>query len=606
MLREGRSRSVDAGTFAGMAVRFDPRVSLAAALESQPGVYAMLVGSGVSTGAGVPTGWGVVDSLVRRVAVASGETLESTFDPVSWWSENGDGEPLGYSSILERLGPTRAARRALLAGFFEPTDEDRENELKVPSAAHKAIAKLVRTGRIRVIVTTNFDRLLERAIEAEGASVQVVSTESAVAGMEPLQHMQCTVVKLHGDYTSLDQRNTVDELSAYPKNTKALLARIFDEYGLIVSGWSGEWDPALVGALEASANRRYPLFWVAKSTPGDAAKRILSRSGAILIEGQTADEFFPDLLDRVDALESMTDSPDSTNMALARLKRALPDPTRYIELRDLFEAELGKLSTFATELVGSGKPADWEAVQVGLASLRDRSATLIRLYATGVYLDRDRQHTDLWVHVLHRAMAIRKSDTINAWWSRYLHYPSLLLMRAATEAALMAGHEDVARRVMEDATWATPHDDQGRSRPAWAVLDPWTVTDQDHLNNLPRAEGQKWFYPASKFVREDLAELMAPIVGDEDYDLLHRRAEYRAALACEFGRSRETGGRPPSGEYIGDNMWTWGSDGEPLVAIDFRERGDRTAWGLRDDNEAEFNEHLSRLNETLKHYRRVF
>ena len=150
-----------------MAAQLDPRVSLAGALESQPGVYALLVGSGVSTGAGVPTGWGVVDSLVRRVAVASGETLESSFDAGTWWSANGDGRPLGYSSILERLGPTRAARRALLAGFFEPTDEDRENELKVPSAAHRAIAKLVRAGRIRVIVTTNFDHLLERAIEAD-------------------------------------------------------------------------------------------------------------------------------------------------------------------------------------------------------------------------------------------------------------------------------------------------------------------------------------------------------------------------------------------------------------------------------------------------------
>lgn len=89
--------------------QLDPRVSLAAALESQPGVYALLIGSGVSTRAGVPTGWGVVDSLVQRVAVASGETLGSSFDAETWWSANGGGQPLGYSSILERLGRTRAA-----------------------------------------------------------------------------------------------------------------------------------------------------------------------------------------------------------------------------------------------------------------------------------------------------------------------------------------------------------------------------------------------------------------------------------------------------------------------------------------------------------------
>lgn len=554
----------------------------------------------------MPTGWGVVDALVRRLAVASGETLGTDFDAEAWWAANVDGEALGYSGILERLGGTRAARRALLAGFFEPTDQDREDQLKIPSAAHRSIAAMVRAGRIRVIVTTNFDRLIERALETEGISPQVIATDTAVSGMEPLQHMPCTILKLHGDYASLDQRNTVDELSSYPPATATLLNRILDEYGLIVAGWSGDWDPALVDAVEASANRRYPLFWIARSTPGPVANRILARSGTSLIAGVTADEFFPDLLRRIEALESLVDSPESTNLALARLKKALPDPTRHIEVRELCEAELKKLSAYAAELVATGKPSDWVAVEAGLSSLRDQSATLVRLYTTGVYLDRDRQHTDLWVHVLQRAMAIRKSDAVNAWWSRYLHYPALLLMRAATMAALLAGHEDVARRIMQEATWSTPFEDSGKSRPAWAVLHPWNVTDHVQLNSLPRAGGSKWHYPASKFVREDLASLMAPIVGDEDYSWLHHRAEYRAALAYEFDRSVDTGGHPMVGEFIGERHWTWGSDGESLMAIDFKERGDRWAWGLREDNEAEFDQHLADLTAALRTFRRRF
>jgi hypothetical protein len=55
--------------------------------------------------------------------------------------------------------PTQAARRDLIAGFFEPTDEDAEQGLKVPGLAHRAIALLVKRGLVRVIVTTNFDRL---------------------------------------------------------------------------------------------------------------------------------------------------------------------------------------------------------------------------------------------------------------------------------------------------------------------------------------------------------------------------------------------------------------------------------------------------------------
>ena len=40
-----------------------PLVSLATSMHSQPGVYAVLLGSGVSTGAGLLTGWGVVTEL---------------------------------------------------------------------------------------------------------------------------------------------------------------------------------------------------------------------------------------------------------------------------------------------------------------------------------------------------------------------------------------------------------------------------------------------------------------------------------------------------------------------------------------------------------------
>ena len=48
-----------------------PAVMPATAMQAQPGVYAVMLGSGVSTGAGIPTGWGIANDLVRRVAVAA-------------------------------------------------------------------------------------------------------------------------------------------------------------------------------------------------------------------------------------------------------------------------------------------------------------------------------------------------------------------------------------------------------------------------------------------------------------------------------------------------------------------------------------------------------
>jgi hypothetical protein len=53
----------------------DPSVSLAVTVQSNKGVYALLVGSGLSRSAGVPTGWDVMTDLIRRVAVTPAERM---------------------------------------------------------------------------------------------------------------------------------------------------------------------------------------------------------------------------------------------------------------------------------------------------------------------------------------------------------------------------------------------------------------------------------------------------------------------------------------------------------------------------------------------------
>lgn len=322
-----------------MATPLSQVVSLATSMHAQPGVYAVLLGSGVSTGSGIPTGWGVVRELVRRAAAATDPQNEGLAqaawdNPDVWWAKHGEGD-LGYSTLLEQLAPLPAARQGLLADFFEPNDEERDEGLKQPSKAHRAIAELVKRGFVRVIVTTNFDRLMERALEEAGVSPQVISRPEAVNGMAPLAHAPATVIKLHGDYKDLGSRNTPDELGYYPEEWKHLLAQLLDEYGLVVSGWSAEWDEALVDALESAPNRRYPLYWDARSSKGENARRLLTARAGIAIPASSADDLFNELIGSLDALDKLASSPLSTAMAVARLKRYLPDPVRRIDLHDL-------------------------------------------------------------------------------------------------------------------------------------------------------------------------------------------------------------------------------------------------------------------------------
>ena len=113
---------------------------------------------------------------------------------------------------------------------------------------------------------------MENALRERGIEPTVVSSVDALTGAEPITHSTCYVLKLHGDYKDARILNTESELSGYPAPYDALLDRILDEHGLIISGWSGEWDHALRAAFLRAPNRRYSMFWAARGTPGSVRR----------------------------------------------------------------------------------------------------------------------------------------------------------------------------------------------------------------------------------------------------------------------------------------------------------------------------------------------
>ena len=94
----------------------DPTVSLAFALHSNRGAYAALIGSGVSVGTGIPTGWQVVLDLISKVARVLGK---DPGDDVSGWYQERFGEEPDYSKLLDTLAKSPAERSALLRSYFE-------------------------------------------------------------------------------------------------------------------------------------------------------------------------------------------------------------------------------------------------------------------------------------------------------------------------------------------------------------------------------------------------------------------------------------------------------------------------------------------------------
>lgn len=329
----------------------EPATRIAFSVVENPGVYALLLGSGISRAAEIPTGWEITLDLVRRVAASEGVTDQTDWS--AWYQKRFGSEP-GYSSLLDALSVTPAERRSVLHHYIEPTPDGLDAGRRVPTTAHHAIARLIREGWVRIVVTTNFDRLLETALKAVGVEPVVIASIDDLAGASPLPHCRCMILKVHGDY--LDNRilNTDDELAHYPVEYDRLLDRIFDEYGLIIVGWSGEWDPALRNAIIRAPNRRYPMWWGSRGEPRPAAADLIAHRAATLVPVADADAFFGGLADAVDVLaKSRRPSPDTIELLLAVTKRNLANHERRIELADSFAEQANRV---AARLRGSEFP----------------------------------------------------------------------------------------------------------------------------------------------------------------------------------------------------------------------------------------------------------
>lgn len=319
----------------------DPISSLAFSMHENKGVYALLVGSGVSRSSGIPTGWEITLDLIRRVAAVDG--VEDEPDWEAWYLDRYDKAP-DYSDLVKAVARTPTERRSILDRYIEPTESEAEQGLKQFTEAHTAIADLVKAGYVRVILTTNFDRHIENAVRAAGIEPTVVSSVDTLKGAEPLTHSSCYIFKVHGDYKDARILNTDEELSRYPKPYNTLLDRVFDEFGLIIAGWSGKWDTALIKALERAPNRRYSTYWALRDSSIASATDLIKQRHATVIEIASADEFFPELKNRVLTLEkSRHAQPQSLALLTSSVKRYLSKPEFKIELSDLIDDQLGQL-----------------------------------------------------------------------------------------------------------------------------------------------------------------------------------------------------------------------------------------------------------------------
>lgn len=549
----------------------DPLVPLVMSVYSSPGVYALLLGSGISRSAGIPTGWEIVLDLIRKVAKLRGQDPGS--DPETWYRKTVGEEPT-YTRLLASLAKTPSERSALLRAYFEPTEAERAEGLKVPTQAHRSIATLVKDGFIKMILTTNFDRLLETAVEEQGIVPDVISSDDSLKGAIPHIHSRCTILKLHGDYKDSRIRNTPRELGRYSKHMTTHLDSILDEFGLIICGWSGEWDHALRNAILRSPARRFSAHWITRGHLTEAANQIIKQRRASVIEVDSADQFFNQLAEKLQTLRELeTPHPMSVRMAVATVKRYLADDRFRIRLHDLVFEETERLyaelasQRFATQ----GPQLNAEIFQSRMREYEAVSTILLATLITLTYHD-EKGNSSYLTRIVQRLSRLPRRGGYTALINLQL-YPALLVLYGAGIAAVAAQrYRHLAALLVHPESR-----DDSETQKLVERLHVWSVFEGNAGKWVPRADAAREFTPANNHIFDVMREsLQSYLPDDRDYQTTFDIFEYLLGLTYIDLTDGDWG-------PVGCFRWRYGrfqSDYPPIEKFIEHGLSQGTAWAL--------------------------
>jgi NAD-dependent SIR2 family protein deacetylase len=273
------------------------------------------LGAGASAAAGVPTAWDMIWDF-KRVLFCSGNGISVR-----------QVQDLADPHVRQRLQaycdtlPTApsADSDAEYAYYFEkvyPTPADRQRYIDdmvsrgQPSYGHAVLAALMKMGKINLLWTTNFDRMVEDAAHSffkTSRNLAVADLDHSALALEAMNAGRWPLlVKIHGDFQSRRLKNTSVELQEQDAELRRALVDGCKRYGLAVVGYSGR-DESVMAALEEAIDggRGFPagLFWFVR-TGADVFSRVTAliqsaqEAGidAHLVEIETFDALFGDLL----------------------------------------------------------------------------------------------------------------------------------------------------------------------------------------------------------------------------------------------------------------------------------------------------------------------
>ncbi|MCH7619742.1 MAG: SIR2 family protein, partial [Candidatus Marinimicrobia bacterium] len=243
----------------------DNLVPLITNLASRNRDYVIFVGAGLSKDAGVRSGWDILIETLKPLYLEENKLEELPEDHYQliqeWYLNHKEIEQLGYSEILELMYKGNIERRDYLKKFFVDVR---------PGEAHRQLALMVKNELIRFIFTTNFDDLIEKALEEiDIHNYDVIFSEDQLQETSSWDKVRvCRIYKLHGDYKTGKVRNTIEELKSLSPLISEDFQYIIDRHGLIVIGYAGR-DEGIMQHFLKREPYAYPFYWQNRKHPED-------------------------------------------------------------------------------------------------------------------------------------------------------------------------------------------------------------------------------------------------------------------------------------------------------------------------------------------------
>jgi len=256
---------------------------------------------------------------------------------------------------------------------------------------------------------------------------------------------------VNGDYLDTRIKNTEQELNEYPEELNHLLDQVFDQFGLIVCGWSGEWDDALRNAMERSKSQRYSVYWTVKGTLTDKAQKLITHRDASKISIHSADDFFDTIRDHVIALSEFSKQPPSSkDITVQKLKLYLSDHSHQIKLGDLTDTTLNQVQERLSKKFLSGKTSN-QPGGLGIILIDHHTAicetfTAMAMVA-GSWMEKD--HYSIWDRAIRELGSVKIRNGDYAYEKKLYRFPATLLFYALGVGSLKSNQLDYLKHLFD-------------------------------------------------------------------------------------------------------------------------------------------------------------